>query len=175
MKKALEKFQDAPLLIDYLEGNDAGATSLHVVRDEIRKKLAEGSSVLTDKIVEKIEFNNSLLIPDEEVLVKATYTGTGDKKILVDIKVKELYGTEFVKRKLTAYTKASPLQAEYTGDDSAKAAGSDAVTGKIKKALRHAGLTSGLLNKIRFGTTKITPGAPVEITPKYPHSQGAKI
>ena len=173
VKKALEKFQEKALEIDYLEGNDAASTSLPVVRDEIRKELAGASTVLTDEIVKKIEFDNSLLITDEDVLVEATYTG--DKKIKANIQVRELYGTKFVKDKLAAYTDKNPLQAEYTGDGDAKAASSDEVTGKIKKALRHAGLTSGLLNKISFGATKITPGTPVEITPKYPHSQGAKI
>ena len=177
VKKALEKFQEETLKIDYLEGNDAGSTSLPVVSKEIRKKLADNSTVLTEEIVKKIEFNNSLLIPDEEVLVEATYTGTGDKKIKVDnIKVKESYGTKFVKDTLAAYTQKNPLQTEYTGDDTAKAASSDAVTGKIKKTLRHAGLTSGLLNKISFDGTEITPGADaVEITPSYPGTQGAKI
>ena len=176
VKKALEKFQEETLEIDYLEGHDADSTSLPVVRNEIRKKLADNSSVLTEEIVKKIEFNNSLLIPDKVVTVEATYTGTGDKKIKVDnIKVKESYGTEFVKGKLAAYTKENPLQAEYTGDDTAKAASSDAVTGKIRKALSHTGLTSGLIDKITFDATEVTPGKPVEITPKYPGSQDAKI
>ena len=171
VKKALEKFQEETLEIGYLEGNDAGSTSLPVVRNEIRKKLAERSSVLTDEIVKKIEFNNSLLIPDEVVTVEATYAG--DKEIHVDIQVKESYGTKFVKDTLAAYTQKNPLQTEYTGNDDPKAASSDAVTGKIKKTLRHAGLTSGLLNKISFDGTEITPGADaVEITPSYPGSQG---
>ena len=173
VKKALEKFQENPLEIAYLEGHDAASTSLKVVSDEIRKKLAKNSTVLTEEIVKKIEFDNSLLIPDEDVPVEATYTG--DTKINARILVRESYGTEFVKDKLAAYTDKNPLQAEYTGDGDAKAASSPEVTGKIKKALRHARLTSGLLNKISFGATKITPGTPVEITPKYPGSQGAKI
>ena len=143
--------------------------------DEIRKKLADHSTVLTEEIVKKIEFDNSLLIPGEDVPVEATYTGD-KKKIHARILVRESYGTKFVKDKLAAYTdKKNPLQAEYTGDGDAKAASSTEVTGKIKKALRHAGLTSGLLKKISFGATKITPGTPVEITPEYPGSQGAKI
>ena len=174
VKKALEKFSETALKIDYLEGNDAASTSLKVVSDKIRKELADHSTVLTEEIVKKIEFDNSLLIPGEDVTVEATYTG--DKIIKASIHVRESYGTEFVKNKLAAYTdKNNPLQAEYTGDGDAKAASSPEVTGKIKKALRHAGLTSGLLNKISFGATKITPGTPVEITPTYPGSQGAKI
>lgn len=173
VKKALEEFQGKALEIDYLEGNDAASTSLPFVAKKIRKKLADSSSVLTEEIVKKIEFNNSLLVPDEEVSVEATYTG--DKKIHVNIKVKELYGTEFVKKKLADYIETNPLQTEYTGDDSAKAASSTKVTGKIKKALRHVGLTSGLLKHISFDATEITPGIKAEITPSYPDSPGTKI
>ena len=173
VEKALEEFRKNPLEIAYLEGHDTDSTSLTAVRDEIRKKLAGASSVLTEEIVKKIKFNNSLLIPGQEITVNATYTG--DKEILVEIKVKELYGTEFVKKKLDAYTNENPLQVGYTGDDTPKAASSDALKGKIKEALRHAGLTRGLLKGITFSDTVITPGTPVEITPSYPDSQDAKI
>lgn len=174
VEKALEEFEKTALEIDYLKGHDTDSTSLPVVRDEIRKKLAGASTVLTDEIVKKIEFNNKLLVPGEEVTVGATYTG--DKKIHVDIKVKESYGTEFVKKKLVPYTKdkESALQVGYT-DDTARAASSPEATGKIKEALRHVGLTSGLLKGITFSNTVITPGTPVEITLSYPGASDAKI
>ena len=172
VKKALEKFKENPLEIDYLKDNDTDAVSSDPVTLAIRTKLKKvESKVFTEEIVKKIKFNGSMLSPGEAVNAEAIYTGGG--KITVDIKVKEKYGTKIVKDILAAYTEKNPLKIEYAGNG-AKQASSAEVTAKCKKELLHVGLTHGLLKKISFDGTKITPGSdPVKVTPSYPQSQGA--